>query len=93
MNLLFIIFRQHYININDEEIKIQLIKNIFQNEFLIKRSYVFLVDTMKALKPKMNINKSKDEESFLIDQFLNLKGNKELNVYQNLLFFQFNKIN
>ena len=91
MNLLFFIFRQHYQNINDEQIKIKLIKNIFENETLIKKCYVFLDDTMNSLKPRMNINGNENDEKNLVNNFLNLNGYKELIKYRNL-FEYFNSI-
>ena len=55
-NLLFYIFRQEYQNINNENIKIKLIQNIFGNDSLIKKSYI--CDEKIAILCKMwyNIN-------------------------------------
>ena len=91
-NLLFYIYRQHYENINDENIKIKLIKNIFENKFLIKKSYIFLVDTMKDLKPKIFKEETKCDKEEIINGFLNLEGDKKLIKYKNLFSF-FNSIN
>ena len=91
-NLLFFIFRQHYQNINDEEIKMKLIKNIFKDEILIKKSYIFLVDIMKEFKPEIYIEEIEENEDIIINNFLNINENKKLIKYKNLIDF-FNSIN
>ena len=92
-NLIFFIFRQEYQNINNESIKIKLIQNIFGNESLIKKSYIFLVDTMKNIKPEVYDanNKERNNEDMLVRNFLNLKDNIKLHNYRDLYNF-FNTI-
>ena len=92
-NLLFYIFRQEYKNINNEDIKIKLIENFFQNKALIKKSKIFLSETLKDLKPEVYNEKNKKKESpeVYINNFMNL-SNKKLAKYENLIKI-FNNIN
>jgi len=75
-NLLFYIFRQEYQNINNENIKIKLIQNIFGNDSLIKKSYIFLVESMKDMKPEVRDrnNHDRDNEEILLRNFLNIEN-------------------
>ena len=93
-NLLFYIFRQQYRNIGNEEIRIKLIENFFQNKLLIRKSKIFLYDTLKDLKPEVynEKNKKKETPESLIKNFMNLKDNKRLAKYQNLIKI-YNNIN
>ena len=86
-NLIFFIFRQHYQYINNEKIKIQLIKNIFENEILIKKGYIFLIETMKELKPKLDIEGNNEDNNLFIDNYLILNNNSNLIKYKNLYDF------
>ena len=92
INLLFYIFRQQYRSINDEDIRIKLIENFFQNKLLIKKSKIFLSDTMKPLRPEVfyEKNREKEPEDTLIKNFMNL-DNKKLVKYKKLLEI-YNKI-
>ena len=85
-NLLFYIFRQEYRNINNEEIKIKLIENFFQNKVLIKKSKIFLSETLKDLKPEVynEKNKKKVSPEICVNNFMNL-SNKKLAKYENLI--------
>ena len=86
-NLLFYIFRQQYRNIYNEEIRIKLLENFFQNKLLIKKSKIFLCETLKDLKPEMynEKNKKKEPKDVLIKNFMNLTENKKLAKYKNLI--------
>ena len=88
-NLLFFIFRQEYQNINNEHIQIKLIQNIFGNESLIKKSYIFLVEAMKDMTPGIPeiYNKERDSEENLLRNFLNIDNNKKLYKYKELYKF------
>jgi len=85
-NLLFYIFRQEYRNINNEEIKIKLIENFFQNKLLITKSKIFLSETLKDLKPEVynEKNKKKITPETCVNNFMNL-STKKLVKYQNLI--------
>ena len=93
-NLLFYIFRQQYRNNYNEEIKIKLIENFFQNKMLIKKSKIFLSETLKDLKPEVynEKNRKKEPQELLIQNFMNLTNNKKLEKYQNLIKI-YNSIN
>ena len=93
-NLLFFIVRQEYQNINNESIKIKLIENIFENSLLIKKSYLFLVDSMKDLKPEIfdKNDKERNDEDMLLRNFLNIKDNRKLFKYKDL-YKLFNSLN
>ena len=93
VNLLFFIFRYQYRSINDEEIRIKLIENFFKNKLLIKKSKIFLSDTLKLLKPEVfnEKNKEKEPENLLIKNFMNLDENKKLEKYKKLIEI-YNKI-
>ena len=86
-NLLFFLFMQEYKNISDEEIRIKLIEEFFKNNLLIRKSKIFLSETLKELKPEtINENKKKkDSEETLANNFLNLKDNEKLKKYKNLI--------
>ena len=86
-NLLFYIFRQQYRNNYNEDIKIKLIENFFQNKILIKKSKLLLSETLKDLKPEIYNEKNKKQESqeVLVQNFMNLTDNKKLSKYQNLI--------
>ena len=94
VNLLFYIFRYQYRSLNNEDIRIKLIENFFQNKLLIKKSKIFLSDTLKQLKPEIfnEKNKDKEPENVLIKNFLNLEENKKLIKYKKLIEI-YNKIN
>ena len=86
-NLLFYLFRQQYRNIYNEEIRIKLIENFFQNKLLIKKSKIFLFETLKDLKPEVynEKNKKKEGPDALIKNFMNLTDNDKLAKYANLI--------
>ena len=86
-NLLFYIFRQQYRNIYNEEIRIKLIEKFFQNKLLIKKSKIFLFETLKELKPEVynEKNKKKEGPDALIKNFMNLTDNDKLAKYANLI--------
>ena len=86
INLLFFIFRQQYRNIYVEDIRIKLLENFFANNLLLKKSIIFLSETLKELKPSiLNENKKKKEnEGLLVSNFMNLKDKKLLK-YQNII--------
>ena len=88
-NLVFFIFRQQYQIINNKGIQIKLIQNIFDNNLLIKKSYMFLVDTMKDLKPEIydKNDKERNNEDMLVKNFLNIKDNAKLRNYKDLYNF------
>ena len=94
INLLFYIFRQQYKNIYNEEIRIKLIENFFQNKLLIRKSKIFIYETLKNLKPEVYNDKNKKKESIesLVKNFMNLTNNKKLAKYQNLIKI-YNNIN
>ena len=101
VNLLFFIFRQQYKNIYDEEIKIKLIENFLKNKLLIKKSKIFLSETLKDLKPEVFNEKSKKEENSeesLIKNFMNLDSKKNakyknlINIINNINSPEFNEI-
>jgi len=85
-NLLFFIFRQQYKNINSEEIRVQLLEDFFNNKLLLKKSKIFLSETLKDLKPEIikEVNKKKVSEDSLIKNFMNL-DNKKLEKYKNII--------
>jgi gas vesicle protein len=71
----------------NEDIKIKLIENFFQNKILIKKSKLLLSETLKDLKPEIYNEKNKKQESqeVLVQNFMNLTDNKKLSKYQNLI--------
>ena len=93
INLLFYIFRYQYRSLNNEDIRIKLIENFFENKLLIKKSKIFLSDTLKQLKPEIfnEKNKEKEPENVLIKNFMNLEQNKKLLKYKKLIEI-YNKI-
>ena len=93
INLIFYIFRYQYRSLNNEDIRIKLIENFFQNKLLIKKSKIFLSDTLKQLKPEIfnEKNKEKEPENVLIKNFMNLEENKKLLKYKKLIEI-YNKI-
>ena len=88
-NLLFFLFRQEYQNIPNENIQIKLIQNIFGNDSLIKKSYIFLVESMKDMKPEIpdRNNRDRDNEDTLLRNFLNIENNRNLYKYKELYKF------
>ena len=88
-NLLFFIFRQEYQNINNDHIRIKLIQNIFGNEKLIKKSYIFLFEAMKDMTPGILdiYSKERDNEENLLRNFLNIDNNRNLYKYKELYKF------
>ena len=88
-NLVFFIFRQQYQIINNKGIQIKLIQNIFGNDLLIKKSYMFLVDTMGDLKPEIydKNDKERNNEENLVRNFLNIQDNAKLRNYKDLYNF------
>ena len=86
-SLLFNIFRQQYKNVNDEEIRIKLIEKFFQNKSLIKKSKIFLCETLKDLRPEVfnEKNKKKETPDVYLNNFMNLTENKKILKYQNLI--------
>ena len=100
-NLLFYIFRQQYRNIYNDEIRIKLIENFFQNKLLIKKSKIFVCETLKDLKPEVYNpkNKKKETPEVLVKNFMNLTDNKKfakfknlIKIYNNINFEEFNEI-
>ena len=93
-NLLFNIYRQEYRSINNEDTKIKLIEKFFQNKALIKKSKIFLSETLKDLRPEVYNEKNKKKESpdTLLKNFMNIKENKKLSKYENLIKI-YNSIN
>ena len=93
-NLLFYIFRQQYRNIYNDEIRIKLIENFFQNKLLIKKSKIFVCETLKDLKPEVYNpkNKKKETPEVLVKNFMNLTDNKKFAKFQNLIKI-YNNIN
>ena len=93
INLLFYIFRHQYKSLNNEDIRIKLIENFFENKLLIKKSKIFLSDTLKQLKPEVfdEKNKEKEPENVFIKNFMNLEENKKLLKYKKLIEI-YNKI-
>ena len=53
INLLFFIFRQQYKNVYNEDFRIKLMEKFFKNELLLKKSKIFLAETLKLLKPEI----------------------------------------
>ena len=76
INLLSFIFFQQYKALPDEETKIKLIEDFFKNPFLIKKSKILLVETLKDMQPEIS---KKDEDIFL-------------NLEENPLFFKYRKL-
>jgi len=92
-NLLIFIFRLQYKLICDDETKIKLIESFFKNPLLIKKSKIFLSETLKDMKPEIyNENNSTENKTVLINSFLNLEDNQKLFKYKNLIN-QYNSIN
>ena len=93
INLMFFIFLRQYEIIDDEKTRIKLIENFLNNPLLIKRSKIFLYDTLKDMKPEI-CDKKKNNEEFIqqyIDNFMNLENNN-LTRYKKL-YNIYNKIN
>ena len=99
-DLLFFLFMQEFKNISDPDIRIKLIEEFFKNNILIRKSKIFLSETLKDLKPEIfNENKKKkDSKDTLIDNFLNLKNEKLkkfqslIKIYNNIKSEEFNEI-
>ena len=87
-NLLFFIFRSQHRNIYDEEIRIKLLTNFFQNESLLIKSKIFLSETLKDIKPEVvSKKKTKTEEEVIkecVNNFMNLDTDK-LKKYKSLI--------
>ncbi len=94
INLLFYIYLQTYKNIYDQEIRIKLLENYFNNKYLLKKSVIFLNKTLCFLKPEIfNIKNTKNEtKEDLIKRFMYLKDNKDIEKYHNLIDI-YNNIN
>ena len=86
IDLLFFIFRHQYriISDNESESKIKLI-NIFLAKYpqLIRKSQLFIYDTLKEVKPEILSEKKKNLEQ-LIDNFMNLDNKKKVIKYKNI---------
>ena len=92
LELLFFIYRVQYKNIYSEDIQIKLAEKFFQNNYLLKKSKLFLVDNLKIIKPIVfDKNNEKIKKTILVDNFLNLKISNYLKI-QNLINI-INKIN
>ena len=92
-DLLFFVFRLQYKLISDDEIKIKLIESFFKNPLLIKKSKIFLSETLKDMKPEIfNENNLAVNRNVLINNFMNLADNQKLLKYKNLIN-QYNEIN
>ena len=78
VNILFFIFRQQYKNIFKDEIKVKIAENFFKNEYLIKKSKIFLSELLKELKPEVYVpeNKEKEPKDLLLSNFMNLQIKK-----------------
>ena len=87
VNLMFNIYIQKYKIINSEEIRIKLIEKFFQNKLLIKKSNIFLYETLKDLRPEVynKNNMLKKSTDVLLNNFMNLTENKKMTKYQNLI--------
>ena len=92
VNLLFFIYRQQYKNIYNDEIRIKLVENLLNNKLLVKKSKIFLSETLKDIKPEVQKGKQKDkkydeekEKEELIKNFLNIDNNKNLKAFKNLI--------
>jgi hypothetical protein len=92
-NLLIFIYRLQYKLFSDDEIKIKLIESFFKNPLLIKKSKIFLSETLKDMKPEIfDENNSTENKTVLINNFMNLRDNQKLFKYKNLIN-QYNSIN
>ena len=93
IDLMFFIFLRQYEIIDDEKTRIKLIENFLNNSLLIRRSKIFLYDTLKDMKPEVCDIKKKNEESIqdYVNDFMNLQNNKLIK-YKNL-YGIYNKIN
>jgi hypothetical protein len=85
IDLMFFIFLRQYEIIDDEKTRIKLIENFLNNSLLIRRSKIFLYDTLKDMKPEVCDIKKKNEESIqdYVNDFMNLQNNKLIK-YKNL---------
>ena len=85
VNILFFIFRQQYKNIFKDEIKVKIAENFFKNEYLIKKSKIFLSELLKELKPEVFVpeNQEKEPKDSLLGNFMNLDI-KKFNRFKNL---------
>ena len=92
-DLLFFIFRLQYKLISDDEVKIKLIESFFKNPLLIRKSKIFLSETLKDMKPEIfNENSLTINKNILINNFMNLEDNQKLLKYKTLIN-QYNDIN
>ena len=73
LNLLFFIYRSQYKNIYIEDVRIKLVEKFFENQLLIKKSKIFIVEILRTIKPEVfdEKNENANKES-LIKNFLNL---------------------
>ena len=92
INLLFFVYRQQYRNIYNDEIRIKLVENLLNNKLLVKKSKIFLSETLKDIKPEAPKGKQKNkkydeekEKEELINNFLDIDKNKHLGAYKNLI--------
>ena len=91
INLLFFILTNEYKLIKNEKLKIKLIEHFFKNTLLIKKSKILLSKTLKNMKPESPYENN-IKEDVLINNFMNLKDNKKLSKYKNLIEL-YNNIN
>ena len=93
INLMFYIFLRQYEIVNDEKIKMKLIKNILNDPLLIPHSKIFLYDTLCPLRPEI-CDKNENNPELIeqhVNNFMNLKSGK-VTKYKNL-YDIYNKIN
>ena len=92
INLMFFMFLRQYEIINEEKIRIKLIENFLNNPLLIKRSKIFLYDTLKDMIPEVCDSKKNNEEmnQQYVNNFMNIE-NEKLYKYKNL-YEIYNKI-
>ena len=92
INLLLFIYKEQYKNIYNEEIKIKLVESLLDNKLLVKKSNIFLSETLKDFKPEVLKEKQREkkyeeekEKEELIKNFLNIDNNKNMKVFKNLI--------
>ena len=85
IDLMFFMFLKQYEIVDDENIRIKLIENFLNNPLLIRRSKIFLYDTLKEMKPEICDIKENNIELIQqhIDNFMNLTKDKLIK-YKNL---------
>ena len=86
INLLFFIYKQQYRNVFNEQFRLKIIESFFKNKLLIKKSYLFLSETLKGIKPEVFKNKKekKETEQTYINNFMNTES-KQFKKYDNLI--------